>query len=109
MEALSFRAGLVRFARAVSILVIAFTGAAAFAHPALIPLPFSVNWHDGNVRLGADTIVQGDGNAASTASYLARELGLKQATGGASRIRLSLVPVSRIANPEGYHLRARRQ
>jgi hexosaminidase len=80
--------------------------AAALAHPALIPLPTSVAWRSGSVPIGADTLVEGRGQAASTARYVAQALGLKQTGHGASRIRLSLVPKSRIANPEGYHLRA---
>jgi hexosaminidase len=76
------------------------------AHPALIPLPTSVAWRSGSVPIGADTLVEGRGQAASTARYVAQALGLKQTGHGASRIRLSLVPKSRIANPEGYHLRA---
>ena len=79
---------------------------AAFAHPAVIPLPSSVIWRDGDVRLSADTVVEGRGKAASTAAYVARELGLRQGTRNASRIRLSLVPENKIAGPEGYHLRA---
>ena len=57
--------------------------------------------HSAPIRSSRETATR-----RSPQAYLARELGLKQATGGASRIRLSLVPVSRIANPEGYHLRA---
>src|SRR4051794_14800330 len=64
-----------------------------------------VTWQDGNVAIGSDTIVEGRGKASSTAAYLASELRLKQTRRGASRIRLSLVPVSKIANPEAYHLR----
>ena len=103
MEALSFRAWL---ARLLLLCAIGFGGDSAFAHPALIPLPTTVNWHDGNVPIGADTVVEGRGRAATTAAYLAGELGLKQGARGASRIRLSLVPARRIANPEGYRLRA---
>jgi hexosaminidase len=78
----------------------------AFAQPALIPLPSAVAWHDGNVPITADTIVEGRGEAAATAAYLVRELGLKEGGRTASRIRLSLVPARKIPNPEGYHLRA---
>src|SRR6476469_1963323 len=78
---------------------------AAFARPALIPMPAAVAWHGGKVPITADTTVEGTGKAAATADYLARELGLKVGR-GRSRIRLSLVPSGKIANPEGYHLRA---
>lgn len=87
-------------------LVLFFPAQTALAHPALIPLPSSVEWHEGSVPISADTVVEGRGQAASTASYLAQALDVKQAGHGASRIRLSLVPKSRIVNPEGYHLRA---
>lgn len=79
---------------------------AGSAHPALIPLPSAVTWSDGSVAIGTDTVIQGKGEAASTASYLARELGLKPLSRGSSRIRLALVRSSKIPNPEGYHLRA---
>ena len=78
----------------------------AFAHPALIPLPASVTWGDGQVAIDDNTIVERRGKAAPTGDYLANELRLKQAGRGASRIRLSLVPASKIANAEGYHLQA---
>ena len=105
MEALSFRTGPMRFAWRFVILLVAF-GDAALARPALIPMPSTVGWLAGNVRIGSDTSVEGRGRAASTAAYLARELGLRQAPHGASRIRLSLVSASRVANPEAYRLRA---
>ena len=82
-----------------------FAGVAS-AHPALIPFPSTVKWLDGQVPIGAGTVVDGRGKAASTASYLARVLGLSASIGGHSRIELALVPASKIANPEGYHLRA---
>lgn len=78
----------------------------ASAHPALIPLPSSVIWQDGSVPAGPDTVVEGRGKAAATAIYIARELGLRPSSRAASRIRLLLVPATKIANPEGYHLRA---
>ena len=105
MEALSFGVPPVLRARRllVCLLLCSVAGAAA-AHPALIPLPTAVAWQEGNIPIGADTIVEGRGKASSTASYIARELGLKQSGRSVSRIRLSLVPASKIANPEGYHL-----
>jgi hexosaminidase len=87
-------------------LVLCCVAGAAIAHPALIPLPTAVVWQGRNVPINANTIVEGRGKAGSTASYLARVLGLKRSGTGVSRIRLSLVPASKIANPEGYHLRA---
>jgi hexosaminidase len=78
----------------------------AVAHPALIPLPKTVKWSEGNVAIAPDTRVEGRGKATATATYLEHELGLSGAGRGASRIRLSLVSKSKIANPEGYHLRA---
>ena len=106
MEALSFGFGGARLARAVLAFLFFFGAGAAIAHPALIPMPSAVTWHDGAVAIGPDTVVQGRGAAASTAAYLARELGLKQTGRGASRIRFSMVPAAGIANPEGYRLRS---
>jgi hexosaminidase len=98
---------MVQIVRGLLILLALCLGApAAAAPPALIPMPLAAVWHDGEVRIGADTVVEGRGEAASTADYLARELGLKSKRGGPSRIQLSLVPTSKIANPEGYYLRA---
>ena len=93
--------------RSLLMLLAMCSGVSAWAaQPALIPLPTAVAWHDGNVPIVADTVVEGRGKAASTAAYVARELGLKSSGRGTSRIRLSLVPASKIANPEGYRLRA---
>jgi hexosaminidase len=106
MEALSFWNRPLRFFRRLMILlVLSLPSGTAIARPALIPLPSAVEWHDGSVPITAETLVQGRGKAAATAAYLARQLGSTGGRGG-SRIRLSLVPASRIANPEGYHLRA---
>jgi hexosaminidase len=91
----------------ISLLVISATPAlAAQTQPPLIPLPTSVIWSDGEVALGAQTGVTGSGEAKATAEYLAQSLGLEVGKRGASTIRFSLVPRSRIANPEAYHLRA---
>jgi hexosaminidase len=87
-------------------LVLWSPAAIAFARPALIPMPTSVEWHSGKVAISSDTVVVAAPGEAPAAAYLTRELGLKQAGRGASRIRLSLVSASKIANPEGYHLRA---
>lgn len=81
-------------------------GSAALASPSLIPLPTVVTWHEGNVPITAETRIEGRGKAAATAAYLGRQLGLTGNGRGTSRIRLTLVPASKIANPEGYHLRA---
>lgn len=88
------------------LLTLLFPAGAALAHPSLIPLPSSVTWHDGVVPIEASTSVEGRGQAASTATFLANALGVKQGSHGASRIRLSLVSKAKIGNPEGYHLRA---
>jgi hexosaminidase len=86
--------------------VVFLTGLAAAAPPPLIPMPNSVTWHDDNVSIGTGTVVEGRGKAAPTATYLVREFGLRQGRNGTSRIRLSLVPASKMAGPETYHLRA---
>lgn len=80
--------------------------ATALAHPALIPFPSAVAWHDGQVRIAADTVVEGHGAAAQTAADLSHALGLQIPRPAGSSIRLSLVSRRTIANPEGYHLRA---
>ena len=103
MEALSFSA--LRLARLVAFVLLC-SPVPAFAYPSLIPMPTSVEWHDGKVAISSDTVVEGRGEAAPAAANLARELGLKSGGRGHSRIRLSLVPATRIANPEAYDLRA---
>ena len=80
--------------------------ATALEHPALIPLPTSVAWHDGAVKITTGTVVEARGDAAPTAAYLARTLALNSSKRGASRIRLTLVSKSRIPGPEAYQLRA---
>ncbi|HEY4071080.1 MAG TPA: beta-N-acetylhexosaminidase [Sphingomicrobium sp.] len=96
-----------QFVRSLAILLLLCSSAgAAFAHPALIPLPTAVAWHEGSVPISAGTVIEGRGKAAATAAYAMRELGLKQGSRGSSRIRLSLVSVGKVANPESYHLRA---
>ena len=96
-----------QFGRRVAILLILLlSGNTVSAHSPLIPMPSSVTWKDGHITLGADAVVDGRGKAASTAAFLARELGLRQGHRGASRISLALVPVARIPSPEGYHLRS---
>lgn len=87
------------------LLILLFGGNAVSAHPALIPMPVSVTWTEGSLALGANTVTDGQGKAASTAALLARELGLKQGRGGIM-IRLAIVPATKIANPEGYRLRS---
>jgi hexosaminidase len=95
----------VQLIRLLISLALCATASAAFAHPALIPLPTSTEWHDGLVAISGDTVVEGRTKAASTAAYLARELGLKPGRRGASRIRFSLISANKITSPEGYHLR----
>ena len=89
----------------VALLLLALVPAtSAVARPPLIPMPVSVAWHDGRFPITARTVVEGHGDAASTASYLSQELGLKDTKGGASRIRLMLVPETVIAGQEAYRL-----
>jgi hexosaminidase len=79
--------------------------AAPAARPALIPMPTSIAWHNGEVDITAQTQVVGRRPASATAAYLSRDLGLKGSKGGKSRIRLSLVAKEKMPGPEGYHLR----
>jgi hexosaminidase len=106
MEALSFYVEPRRFAWLLLIVVLAFVGSPALARPALIPMPTAVAWGEGNVRFDASTVVEGRGKARSTAAYLSRELGLQRTGRSTSRVRLSVVPATQIANPEAYRLRA---
>jgi len=80
-------------------------GAASAARPALIPLPTSVTWLDGEVRLTSGTKIEGLGAAEPTAAFLSQSLGIKPGK-GAGRIRLDLVPAGKMPGPEAYHLRA---
>jgi hexosaminidase len=105
MEALPSE-GMVRVTRVLSVLLLLLLPSAALAQPALIPLPSSVTWHDGKVAIGAGTVVQASGEAAPTAAYLAKALGLKQGSRGVSKIRFTIVPQSTIAGSEAYRLRA---
>ncbi|MBV9528977.1 beta-N-acetylhexosaminidase [Sphingomonas sp.] len=84
------------------------TGTPALAHPALIPLPTSVAWGNGDIPLGPNAVVSGKGATAPSAAFLARSLGIKQGERGSTRILLRLVPARTIGNPEGYHLRVDR-
>jgi len=108
MEALSFQVPLVQIAgRLFMFLLLCVSAPTALAHPAVIPLPSSVIWRDGEVPLLDGTVVEGRGRAASTAVYVARELGLRQGTrSSVSRIKLALVPENQMVGPEAYHLRA---
>lgn len=92
--------------RVLVLLLLCCVEAAAVAHPALIPLPSSVEWRDGTVSIGPETVIEARGQAAQTGAYLARELGLKEGARGASHVRLSLVPSDNLPGPEAYHLRA---
>ena len=96
-----------QFKRSLLILLLLFLPAgAAMAHPALIPLPTSLEWHDGDIPITAGTVVEGRGDAATTAAYVARTLDLKQGGRGPSRIRLLIVSASKVPGAEAYHLRA---
>src|SRR3954466_13492978 len=103
MEALSSGAGWVHFVRRLAIiLTLGLPTGTALAHPALIPQPSAMTWHEGSVAITADTTVEGRGQASATADYLVEALGLKEGGRAASRIRLSLVPAGKVPNPEGY-------
>lgn len=99
---------LVRFCLALfSIALLGQTAAdAAASRPALIPLPVSVKWRDGTVPITGGTVVEANGAAAPTGTFLARIMGLKPGHTGSSRIRLAIVPAATIPGPEAYHLRA---
>lgn len=81
-------------------------GAAPPSHPSLIPFPTSVEWKVGSVPIAADTLVEAHGKAAPVGTYLAQIIGIDHGRNGTTRVRLSLVPASRIAGPEAYHLKA---
>ena len=69
-------------------------------------MPTKVEWRDGAVPMETDTSVELRGRAIITAADLVQSLGSRRAGTRGSAIRLVMVPRSRIANPEGYHLRA---
>jgi hexosaminidase len=79
----------------------------AAAPPALIPMPTSVAWAKGGFAITAKTVVDGQGAGASTADYLARDLGVKRGTGGGSQIRLVLVANTVVPGDEAYRLTVR--
>lgn len=95
----SVRAGLI-------FLALCFHSLAASAHPALIPMPSTIAWQEGNIPINASTAIESRSDAAPTAAYLANVLGVKERGHGTSQIHLSIVPASKIPNPEGYHLHA---
>jgi len=92
--------------RLVTLLIAYFHAVAAYAHPALIPLPSAVTWNEGSIEIAPRTVIEADGKAAPTAAYLSQVLGLRRDGHGSSRIRLSLVSSHELPDPEGYHLRA---
>jgi hexosaminidase len=81
----------------------------AVARPALIPMPVSVAWHDGEFPISATTVIESEGTGADTAAYLSRALGLKTGKSGPSRIRLVLVPDKALPGDEAYHLTVKRR
>jgi hexosaminidase len=83
-------------------LLLLFVSVPAAASPNLIPMPRSMTAHEGAFPITSATVVQGDGAAQSTATYLAGALDLKTAKRGASRILLVLN--RKVTNPEGYRL-----
>jgi len=94
----------VRLRTLLLFLLIILPANAAIAQPPLIPMPQSAAWHDGQFPITASTIVRGDGGAAPTAAFLSRALSLKTGKGGASRIRLLLVPDKVVAGEGAYRL-----
>lgn len=98
---------IIRFCIALLIPLIGESAAgAAVSHPALIPLPVSVEWNDGAVPITTHTVIEATGGAEPTGAYLAQAMGLKQGNRGSTRIRLSLVSSADRSGPEAYHLRA---
>ncbi len=89
----------------VALLIVAFLPAyAGAARPALIPLPSSVTWGEGDFRLRANTTVEGQGDAAATAAYLSKALRLKGSARGRPHIRLALVSETIVPGREAYRL-----
>jgi hexosaminidase len=80
--------------------------AASPSHPSLIPFPNSVEWKEGSVPIPTTSMIEAQGEAVPVATYLVQTMGLKQGQKGTTRIRLSIVPASRIEEPEAYHLKA---
>ena len=98
---------MVRFLTALVLGALISAGAnAAATHPALIPMPSSVGWRDAAIPLEAGTVVEGKGEAAPTAAFLTKALGIGQKGNHSSTIRFAIVSTRRIPNPEGYHLAA---
>ena len=89
----------------MALLIVAFLPAyAGAARPALIPLPSSVTWGEGDFSLRANTTVEGQGAAAATAAYLSKALGLKEGAPRGPRIRLALVSETIVPGREDYRL-----
>lgn len=99
---------IVRFCIALSTAVLLEQSALAAppSHPSLIPFPMSVKWSGGSVPITSDTVIEARGDAVPTATYLAQTIGLRQGENGTTHIELSLVPASKIARAEAYHLKA---
>jgi hexosaminidase len=95
-----------RFSIVALLLALAPVQIAAATRPPLIPMPSSVEWGEGEISLIAGTRVSGRSDAATTAEYLSRSLGLVPKTNGPTQIRLVLVAGNRMPGPEAYHLRA---
>jgi hexosaminidase len=91
-----------KFVQLVALFLLALVAVPASAAPALIPMPVSMTAHDGQFQLTNSTIVEGKGEAAPTAAYLANSLGLQ--SGARGTIRLKLVSKSALPNPEAYRL-----
>jgi hexosaminidase len=98
----------IRGALALLSLVLA-SATPALARPALIPMPASVDWKDGDLRLANGTGVEGEGAAKATASYLARTLNLRETSQSGSKIRLRIVAAPAVPGQEAYRLRIDRR
>jgi hexosaminidase len=77
----------------------------ASAQPALIPLPTSVEWRDGEFRLTTQTTIEGRGAAQPVAAYLKRVFAFGAENHTGSMIRLRIARLADPSNREAYHLR----
>ncbi len=93
----------------IFVLILALLATPAWAapsRPALIPMPKALAWDDGEVQITDATRLVATGRAKVVADDLAPTLGVRVGKSSESAIRLTLVPKSKVPNPEGYHLQA---
>lgn len=86
------------------LLFVSIPATAAFARPALIPMPSCVVDRDGEFIVESTTSIEGKGKAAATAAFLSEALGIESGKGRGPRIRLALVSRSAVPGEEAYHL-----